>query len=77
MSVESSRRQVKNGMNDPIVNAAHAFRAGMAAHFGNDVDAVITHAQTMQRESGQSYLLLPARRSTTTPSRGRETESLE
>ena len=77
MSVESSRRQVKNGTNDPIVDAMHAFRAGLAARFGNDIDAVITYARTMQEESGRSFLRNPARRLTASPFWGRETESVE
>ena len=39
--------------------------------------AVITYAQTMQEESGRSFLRNPARRLTTSPFRGRETESVE
>lgn len=77
MSAECLGRQVKNRMNGPIVDAIHALRAGLAARFGNDVDAIIAYAQTTQEESGRSCLRNPARPSTTTPFRGRETEFLE
>lgn len=67
---------MKNRMNDPIVDEIHEIRAKLAARFGNDIDAIITHVQALQEASGRSYVQNPARRSaTTTLSTSREEES--
>lgn len=67
---------MKNRLNDPIVDEIHAIRAKLAARFGNDIDAIITHAQAIQQASGRSYVRIPARRSAAaTPATSREEES--
>ena len=66
---------MKNRLNDPIVDEIHAIRAKLAARFGNDIDAIITHAQAIQKASGRSYVRNPARRSTAaTPATSPEEE---
>ena len=54
---------MNNRLNDPIVDEIHAIRAKLAARSGNDIDAIITRAQAIQRTSGRSYVRTPARRS--------------
>ena len=56
---------MKNRLNDPIVDEIHAIRATLVARFGNDIAAIITHAQTLREASGRSYVRNPARGSAT------------
>lgn len=59
---------MKQHTSDPIVAEVRAIRAEQAARCGNDIDAIITHAQAMQEASGRSYVRYPARRlALTTP----------
>ncbi|MDE0104659.1 MAG: type II toxin-antitoxin system VapC family toxin [Bryobacterales bacterium] len=51
-----------NRLSDPIVDEVRAIRAKLAARAGNDIDAIITYTQAMQRTSGRSYVRSPARR---------------
>ena len=67
---------MKNRLNDPIVDEIHATRAKLAAPFGNDIDAIIIHAQAIQEASGRSCVRNPTRRqATATPATKREEES--
>lgn len=53
---------MKTMSTDPIVAEVRAIRAKQAARCGNDVVAIIEHAQALQKESGRTYVRYPARR---------------
>ena len=52
---------MRNRISDPIVDAVRKVRAELAARHGNDVAAIIRHAQEMDRASGRASVRYPPR----------------
>ena len=53
---------MKNHIADPIVDEVRKVRAELAARHGNDVAAIIRHAQALERASDRTFVRYPARR---------------
>ena len=53
---------MKKRVADPIVDEVRKVRAELAAKHGNDVAAIIRHAQALDRASGGARVRYPARR---------------
>ena len=53
---------MKNRITDPIVDEVRRVRAELAARHGNDVVAIIRHAQALERASDRNFVRYPARR---------------
>lgn len=52
---------MRNRVSDPIVDEVRRVRAELAARYGNDVAAIIRHAQTLERPSDRTFVRYPAR----------------
>ena len=52
---------MRNRISDPIVDEVRRVRAELAARHGNDVAAIIRHAQAMERQSDRACVRYPAR----------------
>ena len=53
---------MKNRISDPIVDEVRRVRAEIAARHGNDVAAIIRHAQEFDRASDRACVRYPPRR---------------
>ena len=60
---------MKNRITDPIVDEVRRVRAELAARHGNDVAAIIRHAQALERASDRTFVRYPARRVVTAVAR--------
>ena len=60
---------MKNRIVDPIVDEVRKVRAELAAKHGNDVAAIIRHAQALERASDRTFVRYPARRVVTAVAR--------
>jgi len=52
---------MKNRITDPIVDEIRKVRAELAARHGNDVAAIVRHAQALERASDRTFVRYPAR----------------
>lgn len=52
---------MKHRITDPIVDEVRRVRAGLAARRGNDVAAIIRHAQALEHASDRTFVRYPAR----------------
>ena len=52
---------MRNVISDPIVEEVRRVRAELAARYGNDVAAIIRHAQAMEQASDRTSVRYPAR----------------
>ena len=53
---------MRNRISDPIVDEVRRLRAELAARHGNDIAAIIRHAQALERTSDRTFVRYPARR---------------
>lgn len=60
---------MKNRIGDPLVDEVRKIRAELAARHGNDVAAIIRHAQALERASDRTFVRYPARRVVTSVAR--------
>lgn len=52
---------MKHRITDPIVDEVRRIRAELAARRGNDVAAIVRHAQALDRASDRTFVRYPAR----------------